>query len=68
MQWISVDERFPSKEKHYRCLCLGFHKSIKCRFVKEKNGVPVRGWIQYSGAHFIHKKRIPCVIAWKELK
>lgn len=61
MEWISVDERFPTKERLYRCLCLGFNKIIKCKFQKEKNGP-----IEWSPSLFIHRKRIPFVRYWYE--
>ena len=59
--WIHVKEKFPEKERYYRCLCLYFNKPIKCKFKKGKNGP--REW---SSDHFIYRKRVPYVVYWKD--
>jgi len=61
MTWISIQERYPTKERYYRCLCLGFTKPIKCKFRKERNGPH-----EWAPDFFVYKKRVPFVVYWRE--
>ena len=60
-KWIHVDDHVPDKNGFYKCFAKDFSRPIKCRFRKEIiNDVELMPW------HFIHKKRIPFVIYWRE--
>jgi hypothetical protein len=61
MSWININQAYPTKEKYYRCLCLGFRKLVKCKFKKAKNGPR-----EYCPNLFIHRRKILFVRYWKE--
>jgi hypothetical protein len=62
MEWVSAQDRLPKKEAYYRCMCVGFSKSIKCKLRKARNGP-----LEYSPSFFLYKKRVPYVIYWKSV-